>query len=342
MPEDVKRRFVQIGNKYHFPDGERAFTDHGSRLTSPSENTEVIKTLVSIAHARGWSEIAVTGTERFRKEAWFAARMAGLDVRNYAPTEFEQGRLVRALARGQESQPSPPPRPMPSSVESKGTNAPGGADAGTDIHSEPRERQRGLQIGKLVDHGPAPYRHDSRNAPSYFVRIETEGHEREIWGVDLQRALKESLTRPQIGDEIGLRSGRREAVKVWQPERDSDGSVLGGKQIETHRNAWVVEKRELFRERAQASRLLRDERVDQQQAVKQHPELVGTYLQLHAAELAAKSIRDPEDQRRFVSSVRRALADSVARGEPLPPVRLRDAAVRRPEPRAPSPPAVAR
>jgi hypothetical protein len=47
-------------------------------------------------------------------------------------------------------------------------------------------------------------------------------------------------------------------------------------------------------------------------------------LQLHAAELAAKTIRDPQDQRRFVDSVRRALADSIARGEPLSPVRLKE------------------
>lgn len=339
MPEEVKRRFVQIGNKYHFPDGARAFTDHGSRLTSPSENTEVIKSLVSIAQARGWSEISVTGTERFRKEAWFAARIAGLDVRNYKPTEFEQGRLVRALARRQDQPVPDRPATTPSVVDGKSADARNQPEVRTNAHNEPRERQRTLQVGRLVDHGVAPYLHDSRNTTSYFVRIETEGSERVIWGVDLQRALKESLTRPQIGDEIGLRSGRREAVKVWQLERDSDGRVVDQKQIATHRNAWIVEKRDFFRERAQASRVLRDEGVDQQQAVKRHPELVGTYLQLHAAELAAKNIRDPEDQRRFVASVRRALADSVARGEPLPPVRLKDAATQRSEPRAPSPPA---
>src|SRR5687767_6229572 len=43
IPDQVRQRFVQVGNKYHFPDGTRAFTDHGKRLTSPSENTEVIK-----------------------------------------------------------------------------------------------------------------------------------------------------------------------------------------------------------------------------------------------------------------------------------------------------------
>ena len=70
-------------------------------------------------------------------------------------------------------------------------------------------------------------------------------------------------------------------------------------------------------------------------AVKSHPELVGTYLQVHAAELAAKRIRDPEDQKRFVQLVRSALADSVARGEPLPAVRLKEPAVTR-EPKTPN------
>jgi hypothetical protein len=81
---------------------------------------------------------------------------------------------------------------------------------------------------------------------------------------------------------------------------------------------------------------LRDSNVDRQQAVKQHPELLGTYLQLHAAELAAKTLRNPEDQRRFVASVRTALADAVARGEPLSPVPMKEQTAQRRDPRAPA------
>lgn len=345
VPADVKARFVQVGNKYHFPDGTRAFTDHGNRLTSPSENTEVIKSLISIAQARGWSDITISGTERFKKEAWFAGRVVGLEVRGYSPTEFEQGRLVRALARTQgaaaeQSQPtlSAPASARPNSDEHPGPGPralPRAGDSRSDARAEARERERASHVGRLVGHGAAPYLHDPQNAMSYFVRIETPAGEREIWGVDLHRALKESLTRPQIGDEIGVRALRRDAVKVYRQERDDEGRVIGEKPLDAHRNAWAIEKREFFKERAQASRVLRDPNVDRQQAVKQHPELLGTYLQLHAAELAAKTLRDPEDQRRFVAAVRTALADSVARGEPLPPVPLKETAAPRREPRAP-------
>jgi putative DNA primase/helicase len=174
---------------------------------------------------------------------------------------------------------------------------------------------------------------------SYFVRIETPSGEREVWGVDLQRALKQSLTRPQIGDEIGLRALRQDAVQVARREYDGEGRVIGEKPLGAHRNAWVVEKRDFFRERAQAARVVRDPEVDRQAAVKQYPELLGTYLQLHAAEIAAKTLRHPDDRRRFVASVRTALADSVARGDPLPPVPLKETAAQRRVPRATSAPA---
>lgn len=339
VPEEIRQRFVQVGHRYHFPDGTRAFTDHGKRLTSPSENTEVIKSLVMIAQARGWSDIAVSGTDRFKKEAWFAARLVGLDVRGYSPTEFEQSRLVRSLARSQPPnqplEPTIPPRSPSTSPSREREGALPAVDARAAATSESRERERSLQVGRLVDHGAAPYRHDPRNDPSYFVRIETPSGEREIWGVDLQRAVTESLTHPRIGDQIGVRAVRRDSVKVRRPELDAEGRVIGRSAVDTHRNGWIVEKREFFRERAHAARVLRDASVDRQQAVKQHPELLGTYLQLHAAELAAKTLRNPEDRQRFMTSVRAALADSVSRGEPLPPVPLKEPAHRRRESRVP-------
>src|SRR5687767_6752967 len=57
VPEDVRRRFVQLKDEYFFPDGAKAFTDRGDRLTTQSENTEVIRSLITIAQSRGWGEV---------------------------------------------------------------------------------------------------------------------------------------------------------------------------------------------------------------------------------------------------------------------------------------------
>ena len=335
VPEHIRQRFVQVGRHYHFPDGTRAFTDRGGRLTTPSENTEVIRSLVTIAQARGWNEITVRGTERFRKEAWTAARLAGLEVRGYRPTEFEQERVARTLARGREGtapdRAESPPKSRGSPEISESAH---GQGARSETQSGRPGRRDGLLTGKLVDHGRATYRHDPREPMSYFVKIETARGDRTIWGVDLDRALRESLTRPEAGDDVGLRAVRQDAVTVRAPERDAEGTVVAQRELATHRNRWIVEKRAFFEARAEAARTLRDRTIDPKQAVKRHPELVGTYLQVRAAELAARQFRDPEDRERFVSQVRSGLADGVARGEPLPPVRLRERAAERPSARA--------
>ena len=330
VPEHVRKRFVQVGKHYYFADGARAFSDRGGRLTTPSENTEVIRSLVVIAEARGWREITVRGTERFRKEAWFAARLAGLEVQGFRPTEFDQAHLVRTLSRdARGAVREADGRALSADERHERSEDDQGSESRRGGDPARRGRQGGLLTGKLVDHGRATYRHDPREPMSYFVKIETSRGDRTIWGVDLERAMKESLSRPQVGDQIGLRAVRQEAVKVRAHERDTDGKVVAEKDLDTHRNRWIVEKRSFFEARAEAARTLRDAAVEPKQAVNRHPELVGTYLQVHAAELAAKQFRDQEDRKRFVTQVRSALADAVARGEPLPPVRLRESAPER-------------
>jgi putative DNA primase/helicase len=303
-------------NKYYFPDGARAFTDRGTRLTTGSENTEVIRSLIQIAESRGWGEITVRGTERFRKEAWAAAHLAGIQVRGYQPTEFEQARLVRAVGRQG-------PGPVQDSISEGARPA-----SPEDVKTRPREKRDGILTGKLVDHGRATYHHDPHAPMSYFVKLETSRGDRMIWGVDLERAFRESLTKPEISDEVGLRTVRQDAVNVRTQDRDDAGEITE-RNLETHRNRWIVEKRSFFKERAEAARTVRDTSIDPRQAVKTHPELVGTYLQVHAAELAAKQMRDPQDRALFVAKVRAALADGIARGEPLPAVRLRERATER-------------
>jgi hypothetical protein len=319
IPDHIRKRFVRVGHRYYFSDGAQAFTDRGARLITQSENVEVIKSLIGIAEARGWGEIAVKGSGRFRKEAWAAGSAVGLKVRGYSPTEFERAHLARKLAREAAAS---------SVVES----SPSAALEETNRGQGVRDRPRGPITGRLIDHGAAAYRHNPQEPISYFVKIDTPEGEREIWGVDLKRALKESLTQPQVGDEIALRAVRRDTVTVQERERDPEGKVVGQKPLDTHRNRWIVEKQDFLAERAAAARTLRDLSIDSKQAARRHPELVGTYLQMHAAQIAARRFRDPLDQERFVSHVRSALADAVARGEPLPPVRLKEkSASRSPE-----------
>ncbi|WP_129778632.1 LPD7 domain-containing protein [Peristeroidobacter soli] len=116
MPEDVRERFTRMGRYYYFPGGEVAFEDKGKKVVTRSENTEVVRSLVEIALARGWNDITVSGTDRFRREAWRQATYVGLIVRGYQPSEVDKRQFVRDLAKARAPQESPeplidPPRP---------------------------------------------------------------------------------------------------------------------------------------------------------------------------------------------------------------------------------------
>jgi putative DNA primase/helicase len=306
VPEAVRRHFVQVDNRYYFSDGALAFTDRTRKLTTPSENTQLIADLVSVAKARGWERIAVSGTERFRREAWLAAQREGLAVTGYRASRFEQAQLVRQLERTR-------------STRAESNDAAKGAPTRA-MSSSPAE-SRAL-TGRLVDHGAAPYQQDPHEAMSYFVRVATPRGERTVWGVDLGRAMRESLSQPKAGDDILMRKLGQDTVTVRRPRHDESGREVGVEEKGTHRNRWSIETRQFLEERRRAAQVLRDTSVAPAQGARQQPELLGAYLQVRAAELAAQQFRDRGDRERFVSLVRRAVADAVARGEPIPKPRM--------------------
>ena len=77
------------------------------------------------------------------------------------------------------------------------------------------------------------FRHDPREPMSYFVKIETPRGDRTIWGVDLERAVRGSLTQSKAGDEVGLRAVRQEAVTA----RARAGHGRPGCRLERSRGA---------------------------------------------------------------------------------------------------------
>ncbi len=116
-------------------------------------------------------------------------------------------------------------------------------------------------------------------------------------------------------------------MTVKRAERDAEGQVKH-KEVETYRNRWVIEKREFFEARNAAAQMVRDEAIRAQDAVRKHPELAGTYLNLERR----SSPQAPEGSggsETIRVQVRSALADDIERGEPLQPVRLRERAVRK-------------
>ena len=181
-----------------------------------------------------------------------------------------------------------------------------------------------LIVGRLQEHGRAPYQFRPDQDLSYYAKLVTAAGVRVLWGKDLERAIRAGETKPKTGDLIGARRTGREAVTVLDRRRDVQGKVVSQSEHHAHRTRWEVEKASFFSERARRARLARDAHLDTREAARQRPELRSTFLSLRAAEqLAAQRIANPEDRERFLKMVREAITASVQRGEPLPDINLR-------------------
>jgi putative DNA primase/helicase len=325
IPNDVAQRFVRVENRFFFPDQTLAFVDRGTSLKAPTENMEVIRSLVVIAQARGWQAIRVNGTENFRRLVWREAVRQGLSVRGYTATEIERAEVA------------------PKALNRESALSPEGS--GNEVHRDSRERnheitskhggrtakqlggrstQTTIAVGRLIDYGPAHYQFDETKGQSYFVRLETRDGSEVKWGVDLERAFAASKTRPQVGDEIGVELLGAKPVTVKAEAFDETGRVVGQREIPSHRNSWLVEKREYFEERGRRAEALRDDRRKKDEVTRKHPELIGVVATVRLAELfAAQHISGSTDQTRFVQLVRNAIAHAIEQETPLPTPKLR-------------------
>jgi Large polyvalent protein-associated domain 7 len=325
VPEEIEERYIHLDGTYHFLNGDPAFVDRGNGLSTKLENPEIIRDMLAIARERGWQEVTLGGSDRFRKAAWMEAKAAGLEVRGYEPTALDKAQLVRSLNRQRQTEgeskeaPSAPPRSQAREAQrSPETQSPEPQPAAASDRAAPRAHR-----GRLVAHGADNFEFNRKEPPSYFVTLETPQGEQTLWGVDLERAFRESLSQPKKGEEVEVRHLGSQPVTVTRRRRGDDGQVYEEPALVTHRNSWKVETREFFAERDKAAQVLRDTTIDPKKATAQRPELAGTYVELQAAKLAAPKLYETRaDQQRFLERFRETLAREIEAGEPLSDARL--------------------
>jgi len=176
-----------------------------------------------------------------------------------------------------------------------------------------------VTFGRLVEHGRAKHMLRPLAEESYFVRIETLQGERTFWSPALQSAMERSQSKPQIGDEIGVRENSIQPVTLITSVHDQRGNVIGKRRFDTPRVHWIVEKRTFFQERMLAAEALRNERLHPREAIQNFPDLQPAYIALDCARRVAEQKRvRPAAQRWFVKMVRETLAHAIERSEPLP------------------------
>ena len=266
--ESLRHRFLQADNQFYFRGpGETdrvAFADHGRRLTTEHEDPHVIHGMVLRAQAKGWTSLHVKGSDAFKAEAWMSATMAGIEVQGYQPREIDR---VRLAEHSGVTHTTPPKHRVEPAAPRDPSTSPGDTkpDSLTDsqnvaintLHTILRERGDSaamiaaaveeatarlqgerLVVGTILEHGKAPYGHDKKAEQSYVVKIATAKGEKEVWGVDLARAMEQSGAKP--GDAVALIQRAHERVTVQSPVKNEAGEVVGMAPQPAKRNTWDV------------------------------------------------------------------------------------------------------
>jgi hypothetical protein len=73
-----------------------ALIDESERIRFVDKQMDAFQAAIELAKHKKWEAILVTGTEKFRAEAWHHARIAGLEVVGYDPTEKDLETLKAA------------------------------------------------------------------------------------------------------------------------------------------------------------------------------------------------------------------------------------------------------
>ncbi len=244
LMEQLHHQFRVSGAKFHFKDqpGQIAFKDKGEKMVSASNDERVAKAMATMADAKGWKTIKVSGHPDFQREVWMEASLRGLEVRGFKPSEQD----IKALeGRREHTMKNVVEQDATGRGRNVATERQEPAEKTTDKTAPQVETKKAVEAdsrvfsGRVLEHGPAKYNHDPEEKQSYFVRLDTKAGEKTVWGVDLNRAMSDSKAKP--GDEVKLEFKGKERVVVEALDRDETGKVIGKKPIETNRNTWEVQ-----------------------------------------------------------------------------------------------------
>lgn len=245
LMEQVHRQFRVAGAAFHFKDQPQrvAFKDKGARMVSASNDERVAHAMATMAEAKGWKTIRVSGHPDFQREVWMEASIRGIQVRGYEPKEQDVKELnARLDARSRNSVEHEPSRERgrPQRENEAGKTETQESARPASAIGQDRDKSVRTHSGKVMDHGEAPYNHDHRESMNYYVTLATDkGHET-VWGIDLKRAMAEGKV--QKGDDVRLDFKGKQPVTVVALERNEQGKVVGSKKIETNRNTWEAHK----------------------------------------------------------------------------------------------------
>lgn len=327
----LRKRYLQAENKYYFRDDENklAFEDKGKRLATEHNDPEIVRSMIELAESKKWNSIKLKGTDEFKREAWLQASLKGMQIQGFKPLDVDLAKLAdyrkendRTAGKGQNTieqgyaqtrnadpiekaavvnehdrtlsvQQRTAVEALKTILRSRGDSEKAVAMA-AELATERFQTNR-VYVGKVLEHGAAPYENNKDNENSYFVKLQTESGEKLVWGVDLKRAMDEGQAKE--GDDVALAYQGRQQVTIKVKDRDEQGNVIGMKEITTNRNAWDVRKLEEMQQEVKERMAEASRRADRQQPLIKVYDRDAPRTVVHPVEIIPEKVRDSERTR---------------------------------------------
>lgn len=210
VPSNIQSRYIQtnsglLGHLNYSDINSRntvVFQDKGNKLSTPKNDAQTVSDMLDVAQAKNWGSIKISGSAEFKRQMWLEANLRGIATSGYKPSKEDLALLANQREnRSRNSIEHQPLAPEP---------------------NKPAQEAPSKELGaRLVAHGKDHYNHNPDKGMSYFVLLEKDGKQWERWGMDLERAMKESGA--QVGDKVELtdkgKDGKRNSFEIQIIER---------------------------------------------------------------------------------------------------------------------------
>ena len=210
VPSNIQSRYIQTNSgllgHLNYSDinshNTVVFQDKGNKLSTPKNDAQTISDMLDVAQAKNWGSIKISGGAEFKQQMWLEANLRGIATSGYKPSKEDLALLANQREnRSRNSIEHQPLAPEP---------------------NKPARETPSKELGaRLVAHGKDHYNHNPDKGMSYFVLLEKDDKQWERWGMDLERAMKESGA--QVGDKVELidkgKDGKRNSFEIQIIER---------------------------------------------------------------------------------------------------------------------------
>jgi phage/plasmid primase-like uncharacterized protein len=91
LPRPIAQKYLDVDSKFYTRDKNPrvAFEDTGSKLKTSTTNSEVVADMVTLAKAKQWTSLKLSGEKQFRREAWLQAESQGIKTTGYTPNKTD-------------------------------------------------------------------------------------------------------------------------------------------------------------------------------------------------------------------------------------------------------------